>query len=95
MSSAKEMIEEKTGREVITFGSPGRGVLTPEQRTGFDERLEGIVRGSGYSFSTMYAWGLAYEDGFDPYRVPRVNIESHDSARIFAAKLAFPEVINY
>ncbi|HSG27104.1 MAG TPA: polysaccharide deacetylase family protein [Candidatus Krumholzibacterium sp.] len=92
---AKRMIEEKTGREVITFGSPGRGILTEEERAAFDRRLMAIIRDSGYSFSTMYKWGLAYENGFDPYKVPRLNIESHDSARMFAAKMAYPELIVY
>ena len=95
VSGAKQMIEEKTGREVITFGSPGRGILTDEQRARFDKNLMGLVAECGYSFSTLYKWGLAYENSFNPYRMPRVSIESHDSASIFGVKLAYPELLTY
>lgn len=95
VSGAKRMIEENIGREVITFGSPGRGILTQAQRYEFDRRLMQIIAESGYSFSTMYRWGLAYESDFVPHRVPRISIESHDSQRLLGVKLAYPELLVY
>jgi len=95
VSGAKRIIEEQIGREVLTFGSPGRGILTAEEKPKFERRLRGVISESGYAFCTMYMWGLGYEKGFQPYGVPRISIESHDSARLFRAKLAYPELLTY
>ncbi len=95
VAAPKKMIEEKIGCEVITFGSPGRGIMTPGQRKEFERLLTVTIRESGYHFSTMYKWGLALGKSFDPYSVERIGIETHDSINIFKSKLSFPEVITY
>ncbi|MBN1163417.1 MAG: polysaccharide deacetylase family protein [Candidatus Krumholzibacteriota bacterium] len=95
VNGAKEMIENQLQTEVITFGAPGRGILTPPDRQRFTTLLTQTVKGSGYSFSTMYHWGLAYERDFDPYRIERLGIETHDTERSFRAKLSYPEILVY
>jgi peptidoglycan/xylan/chitin deacetylase (PgdA/CDA1 family) len=95
VTQSKEMIEEHIGDDVVTFGSPGRGILTPDQKANFESRLSGIVEEAGYRFSTQYRWGLTYEDQFSPYRVPRLSVEIHDTGRLFPAKLAYPELLVY
>ncbi len=95
VSGAKKIIEEQTGGRVITFGSPGRGILTAEEKPIFERRLRSVIAESGYKFCTMYRWGLGYEKGFEPYGVPRISIESHDTDRLFKVKLAYPELLTY
>ncbi len=95
VSESKALIERETGREVVTFGSPGRGRIPAAEKARFEERLRTIVAETGYAFSTMYRWGLVYERGFDPLRIARVGIERHDGPRVFRAKLSFPELIPY
>jgi peptidoglycan/xylan/chitin deacetylase (PgdA/CDA1 family) len=95
VTRSKQMIEEHIGDEVITFGSPGRGILTAPQKVDFESRLSRIVEEAGYRFSTQYRWGLAYENQFTPYRVPRLGVEVHDKGRLFPAKLSYPELLVY
>lgn len=90
-----EKIRSELGTDVVTFGSPGRGILSREEKTRFEKTLRRIVIESGYSFSTMYRWGLVHSDEFDPYAIERLGIETHDTERSFRAKLAFPEIVKY
>jgi peptidoglycan/xylan/chitin deacetylase (PgdA/CDA1 family) len=92
---SRKLIEEKVGAEVITFGSPGRGIMDPERRKRFNSRLREEIRRTGYQFSTMYRWGLVYENDFDRYGIERIGIETHDSPALFRAKLMYPELITY
>ncbi|MBN1608701.1 MAG: polysaccharide deacetylase family protein [Polyangiaceae bacterium] len=95
IKESKEIVERMIGTEVVTFGAPGRGTMTPEE----DARLKALVRStvkeSGYSFSTLYRSGLAYEKGFDPLAVQRIGIEAGDSDPVFQAKLGVPESAHY
>lgn len=95
VTQSKQMIEEHIGDEVITFGSPGRGILTAPQKADFESRLLRIVEEAGYRFSTQYRWGLTYENQFAPYQVPRLTVEVHDKGRLFPAKLSYPELLVY
>jgi len=92
---SRQRIEEKIGAEVITFGSPGRGIMDSRERERFTSALREEIRNSGYDFSTMYRWGLVYESSFDRYGIERIGIETHDTGRVFRAKLMFPEIITY
>lgn len=92
---SKELIEENIGSEVVTFGSPGRGIMERREREIFTRLLKEEVRESGYHFSTMYRWGLVYENSFDRYAMERIGIETHDGRSVFKAKLMFPEIITY
>lgn len=95
VSGAKQIIEKELGHEVVTFGAPGRGKLPPDQMAVFEKALRTFVTNSGYSFSTMYRWGLVYEREFDPYAIKRVGVERYDSPLLFKAKLASPELLPY
>ena len=89
------MIENNIEEEIITFGSPGRGIISREERDRFNSILTGTIKEYGYKFSTLYKWGLVYENSFDPFGVERIGIETHDSRAMFKAKLMFPELIVY
>jgi peptidoglycan/xylan/chitin deacetylase (PgdA/CDA1 family) len=95
VSQSKALIEKELGREVITFGSPGRGRIPVEAKERFEKTLRGIIASSGYSFSTMYQWGLVYERDFDPFAIRRIGIERYDSPPVFRAKLSYPELMTY
>ncbi len=95
VSQSKILIEKELGREVISFGSPGRGRIPAEEKARFEITLRNLVVSSGYSFSTMYQWGLVYENGFDPFRIRRIGIERYDSPPVFRAKLSYPELMPY
>jgi peptidoglycan/xylan/chitin deacetylase (PgdA/CDA1 family) len=95
VARAKEMIEEAIEQDVITFGAPGRGILSIDDRRNFESLLRKIVIESGYSFSTLYKRGLVYDDEFDRYGIARLGIESYDTKSLFKAKLSFPELITY
>ncbi|MDD4857172.1 MAG: polysaccharide deacetylase family protein [Candidatus Krumholzibacteria bacterium] len=95
VSQSKALIERELGREVITFGAPGRGRIPAEAKERFEKTLRGLIESSGYSFSTMYQWGLVYERDFDPFAIRRIGIERYDSAPVFRAKLSFPELMPY
>jgi len=95
VSESKMLIEQHIKDEVITFGAPGRGIIPADEKRAFEEFLEECVTESGYHFSTKYRWGLVYEEGFNPLRIARLGIETHDGAPIFRAKLSFPEIIHY
>jgi peptidoglycan/xylan/chitin deacetylase (PgdA/CDA1 family) len=95
VSEAKAMIEHELQEPIISFGSPGRGVLDPHEQARFKTTLRGIVAGSGYSFSTMYNWGLNYERDFDPYGIKRIGIENYDSALLFRTKIFHPKLLPY
>jgi peptidoglycan/xylan/chitin deacetylase (PgdA/CDA1 family) len=95
VAESKRLIERETGVEVITFGSPGRGRIPADEKARFERTLEKLVAASGYSFSTMYQWGLVYERGFDPFRIARIGIERYDTPPVFRAKLSFPELMPY
>ena len=95
VSESKVLIERELGREVISFGAPGRGRIPAEDKARFEKTLRGLVASSGYSFSTMYQWGLVYEREFDPFAIRRLGIERYDSPAIFRAKLSYPELITY
>lgn len=95
VSGSKELIEKELGREVIAFGAPGRGRIPAAEKRSFELALGALVRSSGYSFSTMYQWGLVYERSFDPFAVRRIGIERYDTPSLFRAKLAFPELLPY
>jgi peptidoglycan/xylan/chitin deacetylase (PgdA/CDA1 family) len=95
VSGSKELIEREIGREVISFGAPGRGRIPAAEKRAFELALGELVRSSGYSFSTMYQWGLVQERSFDPFAIRRIGIERYDTPPLFRAKLAFPELIPY
>ena len=95
VSGSKELIEKETGVEVISFGAPGRGRIPAAEKRKFEIALGELVRSSGYSFSTMYQWGLVYERSFDPFAIRRIGIERYDTPALFRAKLAFPELLPY
>jgi peptidoglycan/xylan/chitin deacetylase (PgdA/CDA1 family) len=95
VSGSKTLIERELGREVISFGAPGRGRIPAEDKVRFERTLRGLVAASGYSFSTMYQWGLVYEREFDPFAIRRLGIERYDSPLTFRAKLSYPELITY
>lgn len=95
VSMSKALIEKEIGREVISFGSPGRGRIPIEEKTRFEKTLRDLVVSSGYSFSTMYQWGLVYESEFDPFRIRRIGIERYDTFPVFKAKLTYPELMPY
>lgn len=95
VAGSKRLIESELGTKIVTFGSPGRGVLTSDEKVRFEELLKRLIRDSGYSFSTMYKWGLVHSDEFDPFAIERLGIETHDNMSTFRAKLAFPEIIKY
>jgi hypothetical protein len=80
---------------VISFGAPGRGRIAAEEKARFEKTLRGLVTASGYSFSTMYQWGLVYEKEFDPFAIRRIGIERYDSPPVFRAKLSYPELMPY
>jgi peptidoglycan/xylan/chitin deacetylase (PgdA/CDA1 family) len=95
VSGSKTLIEKELGREVISFGAPGRGRIAAEEKARFEKTLRGLVTASGYSFSTMYQWGLVYEKEFDPFAIRRIGIERYDSPPVFRAKLSYPELMPY
>ncbi|NIM19917.1 MAG: polysaccharide deacetylase family protein [Candidatus Latescibacteria bacterium] len=95
IAHSKEMIENELGGEIITFGAPGRGILSPQERARFEKLLRKIVTECGYRFSTQYRWGLVYARDFDAYRIGRLGIESYDTKTSFKAKLSYPEIISY
>jgi peptidoglycan/xylan/chitin deacetylase (PgdA/CDA1 family) len=95
VAESKTLIERETGLEVIAFGSPGRGRIPVADKMRFEKTLEKLVAASGYSFSTMYQWGLVYERGFEPFRIARIGIERYDTPAVFRAKLSFPELMPY
>lgn len=95
VNGSKERIESELGNQVVTFGAPGRGILTPEKQREFEKMLRRIVTESGYKFSTQYRWGLVYERDFDPLAIERLGIETYDDDSIFKTKLSFPEIVNY
>ncbi len=95
VSESKALIEKEIGRDVISFGAPGRGRIPAEEKARFEKTLRGLVDASGYSFSTMYQWGLVYEKEFDPFAIRRIGIERCDSPPVFRAKLSFPELMPY
>jgi peptidoglycan/xylan/chitin deacetylase (PgdA/CDA1 family) len=95
VSQSKSLIEQELGREVISFGAPGRGRIPVEEKLRFEEKLRDLVAASGYSFSTMYQWGLVYEKGFEPFRIARIGIERYDTPPVFRAKLSYPELMPY
>ncbi|MCX5752640.1 MAG: polysaccharide deacetylase family protein [Candidatus Krumholzibacteria bacterium] len=95
VSQSKAVIEKELGREVISFGSPGRGRILDEEKERFEKTLRDLVVSSGYSFSTMYQWGLVYENEFDAFRIRRIGIESYDTPPVFRAKLSYPELMSY
>jgi peptidoglycan/xylan/chitin deacetylase (PgdA/CDA1 family) len=95
VSESKAIIERELAGEVISFGAPGRGRIAAEEKARFEKRLRELIAASGYSFSTMYQWGLVYEKGFDPLAISRLGIERYDSPPVFRAKLRFPELMPY
>lgn len=95
VTESKKMIENEIGRQVISFGAPGRGIIEPAERSRFESVLREIVSAAGYRFSTQYRWGLVYENEFDPYGIERLGIETHDDLAVFRAKLSWPEIVNY
>lgn len=95
VGESKQLIEDNLEEEIITFGSPGRGIISREKRERFNRVLTGTIKEYGYRFSTLYKWGLVYENSFDPFGVERIGIETHDSRAMFKAKLMFPELITY
>lgn len=95
ISQSKRIIEKELGEEVVTFGAPGRGKLPADKMAVFEKALRRFVTESGYSFSTMYRWGLVYEREFDPYAIKRVGVERYDTGPLFKAKLASPELLPY
>jgi len=93
--NSKKIIEDKLGTDVISFGSPGRGIIPPSEVKEFKDNLRNLIIESGYSFGTNYQRGLNYKDTFDSYGIKRIGIERYDSEAVYKAKLAFPEIIRY
>jgi peptidoglycan/xylan/chitin deacetylase (PgdA/CDA1 family) len=92
---SKQMIEERLGSEVVAFGAPGRGRIPAQDKLRFEENLKKILAEGGFSYSSMYRFGLAYERNFDPYMVSRIGIESYDGALLFRGKVGYPEWVTY
>ncbi|MBD3178612.1 MAG: polysaccharide deacetylase family protein [Candidatus Latescibacteria bacterium] len=95
VGESRKIIENNIENRVITFGSPGRGIMERGERERFTRTLRNEIKDSGYHFSTLYRWGLVYENSLDRFGIERIGVETHDTGAVFRAKLMFPEIITY
>jgi peptidoglycan/xylan/chitin deacetylase (PgdA/CDA1 family) len=83
LATSKEAIEEKTGRQVVSFSYP---FAFPEQDQPFVNTLRVLLTESGYQNGVSTIIGTAGLSD-DPFFLPRLPINDHDDLGLLRAKL--------
>jgi peptidoglycan/xylan/chitin deacetylase (PgdA/CDA1 family) len=83
LSTSREAIEEKTGRQVVSFSYP---FAFPEQDQPFVNTLRALLQESDYQNGVSTIIGTAGPSD-DPFFLPRLPINAYDDLGLLRAKL--------